>query len=263
MGTVIGGTSAGLPVTVCLLGAFRVLSRGTPVAMRPGGKSEQLLAALALAERGGIEREALIGLVWPDSDGALAAQSLNTLVYSLHRALGHALDGRPPVLRSDGRYRLNHEDGVATDVGLFDAAAAAGDLAHRAGDQATAMASYRAAVMLYTGDLVAGSHVQHVLERERLRARYLTARARLADHHFELGEYEVSLRNALGLLWLDPCREDAHRLVMRCHVRLGERAQALRQYQLCRRVLALEFGAVPEPATDALYEVVRLDPSRV
>lgn len=263
MGSVIGGMSVGLSVTVCLLGAFRVLSHGVPVAMRPGGKSEQLLAALALAERGGIDREALIGMVWPSSDGALAAQSLNTLVYSLHRVLGHALDGRPPVLHDSGRYRLNHEDGVVTDVGMFDAATAAGDLAHRAGDHVTAMASYGTAVVLYTGDLIAGTYVQHVLERERLRARYLSARARLADHHFGLGEYEASLSHALGLLALDACREDAHRLVMRCHVRLGERAQALRQYQLCRRVLALEFGAVPEAATDALYDVVRLEPSRV
>jgi DNA-binding SARP family transcriptional activator len=250
-----------LPLTVCLLGAFRVLRKGAPVTMRPGGKAEQLLAALALAE-GGVEREALMGLVWPSSDSALATQSLNTLVYWLHRTLGPAIEGRPPVLREIGRYRLNREDGVVTDVGLFDAAAAAGDLARRAGDQQAAMQSYQAAVGLYAGDLVAGSHVQYVLERERLRARYLTIRARLADHHFALGEYEASLRHALDLLALDPCREDAHRLAMRCHVRLGERAQALRQYQLCQQVLALEFGAQPEPATVDLYEVVRLDPAR-
>jgi DNA-binding SARP family transcriptional activator len=229
--------------------------------MRPGGKAEQLLAALALAE-GGVEREALMGLVWPSSDGALATQSLNTLVYWLHRTLGPAIEGRPPVLREIGRYRLNREDGVVTDVGLFDAAAAAGDFARRAGDQQAAMQSYQAAVGLYAGDLVVGSHVQYVLERERLRARYLTIRARLADHHFALGEYEAALRHALDLLALDPCREDAHRLAMRCHVRLGERAQALRQYQLCQQVLALEFGAQPEPATVDLYEVVRLDPAR-
>jgi DNA-binding SARP family transcriptional activator len=250
-----------LPLTVCFLGAFRVLRKGTPVTMRSGGKAEQLLAALALAE-GGVEREALMGLVWPASDSTLATQSLNTLVYWLHRTLGPAIEGRPPVLREVGRYRLNREDGVVTDIGLFDAAAAGGDFARRAGDEQVAMQSYQVAVGLYAGDLVAGSHVQYVLERERLRARYLTIRARLADHHFALGEYEASLRHALDLLTLDPCREDAHRLAMRCHVRLGERAQALRQYQLCEQVLALEFGAQPEPATVDLYEVVRLDPAR-
>ena len=45
-------------------------------------------------------------------------------------------------------------------------------------------------------------------------------------------------------------------------VRLGERAQALRQYRLCRDVLDIEFAAVPEPATEELYETVRLRPEQ-
>ena len=61
----------------------------------------------------------------------------------------------------------------------------------------------------------------------------------------------------------DPCREDAHRLVMRCHVRRGERAQALRHYLLCQQILRAEFDAAPEPATDALFEQARLDPSTI
>lgn len=247
---------------VCLLGSFRVLKDGDPIRLRPGGKGEQLLGALALHPRGGVEREELMGMVWPTSDGQLAAQSLNTLVYSLHRTLGDALLGRPPVLRISGRYRLNFEGGVGVDIAEFDAAAGAGDTASRAGDQPAAIRSYSQAVSLYTGDLAIGTHVQHVLERERLRARYLSIRARLADHHFAAGDYEATLRSALDLLAHDSCREDAHRMAMRCYVRLGERAQALRQYRLCREILAIEFDAVPEAATEALYEIVRLDPGR-
>ena len=252
--------SPGLPLTVCLLGSFRVLAQGAPVSIRSGGKGEHLLAALALAGTSGLERETLMTILWPISDLSLATQSLNTLVYWIHRTMGGALGGCPPVVHEAGRYRLNHEQGVATDVRLFDSAAATGDLARRAGDDVTAIQSYETAIGLYAGDLVASYHVQHVLERERLRARYLTVRAHLADHHFARGDYEVSMRHALELLVVDPCREDAHRLAMRCHVRLGERAQAMRQYHLCREILAAEFGAVPEPATDDLYELVRLDP---
>jgi hypothetical protein len=50
---------------------------------------------------------------------------------------------------------------------------------------------------------------------------------------------------------------------MRCHVRLGERAQAFAQYRLCAAVLRAEYGAAPERATTALYEQVRLDPGTV
>jgi DNA-binding SARP family transcriptional activator len=60
-----------------------------------------------------------------------------------------------------------------------------------------------------------------------------------------------------------PCREDAHRAIMRCHVRLGERAQAFEQYRLCAQILRAEYGAAPEQATTVLYEQVRLDPGMV
>jgi hypothetical protein len=50
---------------------------------------------------------------------------------------------------------------------------------------------------------------------------------------------------------------------MRCHVRLGERAQALRQYRTCAQVLAAEFGVGPEYLTEALFERIRLAPDSV
>jgi hypothetical protein len=50
---------------------------------------------------------------------------------------------------------------------------------------------------------------------------------------------------------------------MRCYVRRGERAQALRQFRICESVLRTEFNAPPEPATLALFERVRLTPAEV
>jgi DNA-binding SARP family transcriptional activator len=102
-----------------------------------------------------------------------------------------------------------------------------------------------------------------VLERERLRAMCLTALARLADAHFELARYGQALHHAVRLLAVDPCREDAHRIAMRAYVRLGVRAQALRQYTLCQTILRDEFDAIPEPATEQLFRLIRTDPGLV
>ena len=101
-----------------------------------------------------------------------------------------------------------------------------------------------------------------LVERERLRARYLLVLSRLADWQFSMVDYEGALELALDLLNHDPCREDAHRIAMRCFVRLGARSQAMRQYRTCRDVLAMEFDAVPERATESLYDLIRLDPAR-
>ena len=249
-------------VTVCLLGDFRVLKHGVAVALRQGGKGEQLLGRLALRSPDGVPREALLACLWPDSEGGLAGQSLNTLVYSLHRLLGDALAGRPPVLLRGGRYFLNSGAGVTVDVEAFDVAAQAGDRLASIGDRHGALVSYRGALALYAGDLAFGSDIVALVERERLRSRHLTIMSRLADTYFATAEYDRALDCALDLLADDPCREDAHRMAMRCLVRLGFRSQALRQYGICREALAMEFDAVPERATEALYELVRLDPAR-
>ena len=263
MGTEHTGRTTG-GVLVCLLGGFRILKLGSPINIRPGGRAQSIFSALALGPRPtGIPRDDLVQLLWPETEAGPAVQALHTLVYSLHRSLGDALDGQGPIVNVDGRYRLNTEAGVEVDVDRFDGVVDAADRLVRVGEPDAALRSYRDAVGLYAGDLVVGSEVQHVLERERLRARYLRVRATLANHHLAKGEMDVALGHALDILAHDPYREDAHRMAMRCYVRLGLRAQALRQYRICRDVLMTEFEAPPERATEELYELVRLEPVRV
>jgi DNA-binding SARP family transcriptional activator len=105
--------------------------------------------------------------------------------------------------------------------------------------------------------------VHAVMERERLRARYLTLLAQLAEYNYQQGAYSVALAYLWRLLEHDAYREDAHRLVMRCYVRRGERAAALHHYQVCMDVLRTEFDAVPETATLILFEQIRLAPDQI
>jgi len=96
-----------------------------------------------------------------------------------------------------------------------------------------------------------------------LRARFLSLLAYLADAQYRAGEYSACLEHAWCLQGNDPCREDAHRVVMRCYVRCGERAAALRHYQVCVSILRAEFDAAPELATTALFDQIRLRPSGI
>jgi DNA-binding SARP family transcriptional activator len=246
-----------------LLGNFRLLHTGHPVAIACGGKIETLLVRLGLQSARRVPRAVLVNLLWPASDSAQATQSLNSLIYSFHKLIGDALGGAAPVLHEDGYYRLNLEAGIGVDVACFDAWANTGDQQVRAGDLACAATSYRKSVRLYRGDLAVESDVGSVLERERLRARFLSLLAYLADAHYRAGEYGACLEQAWRLLGNDPCREDAHRVVMRCHVQRGERAAALRHYQVCAHILYTEFDAAPEPATTALFDQIRHQPSQV
>jgi DNA-binding SARP family transcriptional activator len=199
--------------------------------------------------------------VWPDAEPQLAAQSLNSLVHHLQRLLGRPLSGAQLLLHVNGCYRLNFEAGVDVDAIRFATLADDGDRQRREMNLASALESYRCAVDLYRGDLTGGVQVQAVVERERLRSVYLTLLARLAEHSFQEGDYAACQGFAQRSLACEPCREDAHRMLMRCYVRQAERAQALRQYRLCENVLRAEFDAIPEAATTALFDQIRRNPN--
>jgi DNA-binding SARP family transcriptional activator len=251
------------PVLICLLGSFRVIKAGAEVQMRANGKTAALLSSLALGSRYRVSRQLLLRTLWPDSEETRAAHALQSMVHALRESLGDALAGAAPVVYAAGAYELNTDAGIGVDIAYFDTLARTTEQHLRAGDTAAAVRSSRCAFDIYRGDLCVIDDMRAILERERLRTLYLTLLSRLADAYFSQHDYRVALDYTRRLLTHDPCREDAHRLVMRCHVRLGERAQALRQYRTCSQILVAEFDARPEQLTEALYERVRLDPDSV
>lgn len=240
-----------------------MLKGGRPVCIRSGSKAQALLLNLSVRRDYCASRDTLLEALWPRSMEPLSRQSLNTLVHTLRKLLGDAIGGAAPVLNADGYYRLNTEAGVGVDVAWFDSLVKVGECQARSGNIAVAAGAYSRALGLYHGDLCVATDTHAVVERERLRTIYLTLLAHLADYYYSEGNYDACLKATLELLVADPCREDGHRIAMRCHVRRGERAQALRQYQLCEAMLHAEFRAKPEPATVALFEQVRLDPGSI
>ncbi len=254
---------AGWPVFICLLGSFRLLKSGRQLALRNAEKMCALLANLAIQDQFNVSRDHLLQALWPNTQAELAGHALNSLVYNLHKLLGNAIGDAKPILYYDGRYQLNVDVGIGVDIVYFDVLARDGNNKERAGQLNAAIHTYERAIQLYRGDLCVVSDTQSLILCEALRAQYLTLLARLAEHHFEARDYANCLVYALRLLAADPCREDAHRAVMRCYVRQGERAQALHQYRVCTTVLRNEFNVAPEPATEALYEKIRLNPDSI
>lgn len=243
---------------ICLLGGFRIRRHGRPLDVLVTGKAMTLLAELALRLEIGVPREELLETLWPEQPLDRSTVSLNSLVYSLQRQLSDTLGAGQVMTYAHGRYALNQDAGVSTDIAHFDASVRLGN--RLAATNATAAAAaFERALDGYHGDLSTGSHLNiHVIvERERLRASFLSSLAWLANHHDRTGDDLTALGYALRLLTHDPCREDAHRVVMRARVRRGERAQALRQFQLCEHVLRREFDVAPEAATRDLYDQIR------
>lgn len=247
------------PIMICLLGNFRLMANGKPLPTQAGPKIETLLALLALQSEQWIPRERLVQMLWPDSDLSHGLRSLKTLVYNVHKLFGATLQGVTPVLNVNGYYRLNIQNGIGVDVSYFDLLVATGDKHLHSGNEVAAFSMYRRAVELYRGDLCLEEDVQAILERERLRGRYLLLLTKLAHHYYDIGDFSTCLEQLWRLLEQEPCREDAHRMVMRCYVRRGERASALHQFQVCVDILRSEFDIDPEEATRDLFEQIRTE----
>ncbi len=245
------------PIIIRLLGDFRLLQAGQPVSIRAGSKTEGLLVQLALQQGHRAPRERLIEWLWPHRDLGSGLHSLNTQVYAVNKLLRSSLTSQTPIVHEDGHYRLNVECGIGVDVDWFDDYARFGDDQARSGHPERALDAYRSAIDLYQGDLCISSGARSIVERERLRVRHLSMLAQVADHFFRVGEWDVCLDYIWRLLACDPCREDAHRLAMRCFVRRGERAAAFQQYRVCTDMLRTDLGIEPEPATRALLEQIR------
>jgi DNA-binding SARP family transcriptional activator len=242
---------------ICLLGSFRLLWCGQPRNVFISGKALTLLSLLALHLESGVTRESILNILWPEQDTKHGHDSLHNLVYSLQRRLRDDFHDAPALVFATGSYYLNRDSGFTTDIAAFDALVSSADRCKRIGQIPQAVDRYEKAVALYRGDLSFNLDVTAIVERERLRASFLTILCWLADHAFQSAHDEAALHYALRLLASDPCREDAHRLAMRAYVRRGERAQALRQYRLCEEVLRREFDAAPEALTTDLFESIR------
>ena len=153
----------------------------------------------------------------------------------------------------DGRWACRH------GVEEFDSHVQCGRRSDETGDLDHAMRHYEFAASLYRGDFMVDDPYEDwaALTRESLRLTHLDALGRLSKLYFNVGHYTVCASLCLRIIERDPCREDAHRRLMRCYSRQGQAHLALMQYRTCARALAEELGVKTDPSTAELHEHIR------
>ena len=86
---------------------------------------------------------------------------------------------------------------------------------------------------------------------------YIDALDRVSRIQLRMNRLDDCIATGLRMLAVDPCREDAHRLLMSCYARQGRTYQALRQYELCCRMLRATLDAGPADETAQLHHAIR------
>jgi non-specific serine/threonine protein kinase len=89
---------------------------------------------------------------------------------------------------------------------------------------------------------------------------YLETLLRLTQTMRTYSEYERAIEFAQKVLAADPANERAHQHLMFCYLASGDRSAALRQYEVCARLLDQELAVEPLPETTALYHWIKQAP---
>jgi DNA-binding SARP family transcriptional activator len=252
------GPPGGHTLKVRLLGRFEVAIDDRLVDAWDGARGQTLFKYL-LTHRGcPCARDVLTDVFWPDVSPDQARNRFHVALSALRRSL-RVVGDIPVVEFRGGAYGLNPELDLQVDVDEFERLVETAEGALRDGDTAAAIACYAQAVTLYRGDLLAESPYDDwaLLPRETLRVAYLDVLDRLAALHLAKESFGPCIAVAQLILQQDPCREDAHRLLMRCYAQQGRVHEALRQFEFCSRALATTLGSGPSRATVELHHSIR------
>jgi DNA-binding SARP family transcriptional activator len=214
-----------------VLGEFQLVHEETRLPLLP--TAERLLAMMAVVHRGRrVRRSAIAERLWPDAPPGRATSSLRSVLWRLPRPRG-----RMPVQSNATMVWL--ADGIGVD--LWEAE----DLA-RALCSADAPPDVPDRLAALGQDLLPDwAEDWLVLEQESYRQTRLHALETGAVLLCRRGRFTHALEAALTAVRAEPLRESAHRRVIEVHLAEQNHAEALRQYDGYRRLLAAELGLPP------------------
>ena len=243
-----------------LLGPPQIECDGEPVKL-DRRKAIALLAYLAVTGESH-RRDALVNLLWPESDSSRGRATLRRTLYALNQALpGDWLE----VDREE--VGLDPDADLWVDVAYFQAyLAECKTHGHSAAQVCPGCVSpLTEAVGLVRGEFLSGFSLKdsfnfddwQLFQAERLRRKLAGALERLVQWHSRQREFEPAAGYARRRLALDPLEEGAHRQLMRLYTWSGRRPAALRQYEECVAVLEGQLGVPPQEATVELYRAIQ------
>ncbi|MGC4047072.1 MAG: BTAD domain-containing putative transcriptional regulator [Armatimonas sp.] len=227
---------------------------GTPL-MTVGGealprlrsrKSLHLLALLALKAGAAVERDFLIGTLWPESNQSAGQESLKKTLADLRTALGSEAERLCTPGR--GQLRLDLSGGAFCDILTFDLAMAR---FAKTGDPSTA----EDAVTLYRGPLLEGANEDWILGERALRERSaLEALELLGRRARDLGESAKALTLLRRAERIDPLNESVQRELIQTLAASGDINAARRTFRELRLRLHEELRQEPSAATRTLMQ---------
>lgn len=223
---------------------------------RLAGRQGRLLFAYLVVERSRpVPRDELAEVLWGASPPATWEKGVTVLVSRLRSALADSvLDGSAALSYALGCYRLDVPAGAWVDVEAAATASRAAATALEDGQLDEALTLGAQALEVLRRPFLAGDDGVWVEAKRRELADIADeALAACIDANLAAGRPGQAARLAEDAVAREPFRESGYRRLMQAHAAAGNRAEALRVYDRCRRLLSEELGAYPSPETEAIF----------
>jgi DNA-binding SARP family transcriptional activator len=241
---------------VRMLGAFAISSGGRMRHGSLGSKGRRLVAYLLTYPNRSHRRDHLAELFWENEDANCGRNALNTALWRLRNILSDCpckSNVRPVSVADD--IVLELEDPAIVDVHRFQRVA---KTFLEAAERTACSGGMIDAFELYQGRYLDGEDDLWVIEeRERLLCLYIRVLTKLMHQFANASRYEDALECGRLILREDPLRELVQRNVMLLYVLNGQQAEAIQQFNRCRKTLWNECHVRPMPQTEELADLVR------
>ena len=223
------------------------------------GRQGRLALVYLVAERErAVTQSELAELLWPDSLPPSWPVALSAVISKLRQKLGTVGLDRDRIIANAFRcYQFRPPADTWIDI------EAAADALHQAEGAVQAnqpQAAYGPALIATTiarRPFLPGEDAPWVMtRRERLRETLVRALDCRVEALIWNGELALAQDQARAAVDLEPFRESGYRRLMQVLVRRGDRAEAVRVYQDCKRRLAEELGVAPSAETESLMRTV-------
>lgn len=247
-----------------LLGRFEARLGDDPIPQKAWGRRKtQALLKIMLCQPGEvITQDQLIDRLFPDLEPKKAIQNLHGRVSELRKVLEPSLEKGcdSQFIRSagKGRYYFCEKASYSIDVEEFETHVTSGIAHLDRGEWLEATHKFGVAIDLYKGDFLSEDLYEEwtMASRDRLRALYVEALSGMAHAHSHMRAYMKSAEICDRILAIEPLNEQTYRQKMLYLYRGGEKAEALKAYDACRRELSECLQVAPALETESLYESI-------
>lgn len=246
-------------VNIHLLGKFEINSGGQPYNCFHSQKAQELFCFLLLFSDQPHHREKLADIFWGERCVADSRKYFRKTLWQLQSALNQlpepGFNGHFSIESNWLQYKQN--DDIFLDV--LEIEKVYNLLKNKRGRDLTEQQFQlaRNAERLYKGDLLEGCSQDWCLfERERLKEMYIVILDKMMGYCEANCDYETGISYGKKILAEDSVRENTHLRLIRLYYLAGDRPSAIRQFEICRKMLKEEFGIEPNETTVLIYQKI-------